>query len=53
MGPGPDELAPAEPDRAGKHGSPAGCWCRQRGQGVFLLFGSPASPPVPRDQPAG
>ncbi|QDJ08769.1 Hypothetical protein HVPorG_03985a [Roseomonas mucosa] len=44
---------PLTPDHAGEHGSPAGCWCRQRGQGVFLLFGSPASPPVPRDQPAG
>ncbi|AWV21100.1 Hypothetical protein HVPorG_03985 [Roseomonas mucosa] len=40
------------PDRAGEPGSPADCRCRQRGNGVFLSLGSPASPPVPRDQPS-
>ncbi|AWV21201.1 hypothetical protein RADP37_03986a [Roseomonas mucosa] len=36
------------PDRAGEHRSPADCRCHRRGHGIFL-FGSPASPPVPRD----
>ncbi|UZO95811.1 hypothetical protein RMHFA_04204 [Roseomonas mucosa] len=40
------------PDRAGEPCSPADRRCHQCGDGV-LLFGSPASPPAPRDQAPG
>ncbi|QDJ08065.1 Hypothetical protein HVPorG_03990 [Roseomonas mucosa] len=41
------------PDCAGEPGSPADYRCHQRGQGAFLLSGSPASPPASRDQATG
>ena len=41
------------PDCAGEPCSPADCPGHPRGKDAFLLFGSPASLPAPRDQAAG
>ncbi|AWV22126.1 hypothetical protein RADP37_05562 [Roseomonas mucosa] len=39
------------PDRAGEHGSPADCLCRQRGDGVYFFSVAPPSHLLPGIRP--